>query len=173
MPVSRSRSANLLGALAVAVGDRVADTTSESAGHGASVPAALVTLLNSPGISVGELARVLGLSHAGTVRLVDRLAADGLVSRHRGTDGREVSLKLEAAGKRSARSVLAARAVVLEGALASLDAHDVIVFDRVASVLLAALSPNVDVADHTCRLCDDRACPISACPVEGAIAGQR
>jgi MarR family transcriptional regulator, negative regulator of the multidrug operon emrRAB len=171
--MSSTRSANLLGALAVAVGDRVTETTSRSAGSGASVPAALVTLLNSPGISVGELARVLSLSHAGTVRLVDRLAADGLVSRHRGTDGREVSLRLEPAGKRSARSVLAARADVLESALAALDPDDLAVFERVAGTLLASLSPNVDIADHTCRLCDDRACPTSACPVEGAVAAQR
>jgi MarR family transcriptional regulator, negative regulator of the multidrug operon emrRAB len=167
------RPANLLGALAVAVGDRVDETTSGSAGHGASVPAALVTLHNSPGISVGELARVLGLSHAGTVRLVDRLAADSFVARHRGLDGREVSLRLEPAGKRSARSVLAARAGVLERALSTLDPGDVIVFERVASVLLASLSPNVDIADHTCRLCDDRACPASTCPVEVAVAEQR
>jgi MarR family transcriptional regulator, negative regulator of the multidrug operon emrRAB len=168
-----ARPANLLGALALAVGDLVTETTSRSAGSGASVPAALVTLHNSPGISVGELARVLGLSHAGTVRLVDRLAADGVVSRHRGSDGREVLLRLEPAGKRSARSVLAARAGVLEGALAALDPGELIVFERVVSALLASLSPTVDIADHTCRLCDDSACPRSTCPVEGAIAEQR
>ena len=172
-PVDVSRVTNLLGALSVAVVDRVSETTRVSAGHGATAPAALATLLNSEGISVGELARVLRLSHAGTVRLVDRLVADGLVSRHRGSDGREVSLRLEAHGRRTARAVLAARATVLEEALAALGPNDSRAFERVAGHLLTALTSDVDVADHICRLCDDRACPSRTCPVEAAVATQR
>ena len=168
-----ARSANLLGALSVVVVDRVNESANASAGHGATAPAALVTLHNSEGMSVGALARVLGLSHAGTVRLVDRLVDDGLVSRHRGADGREVSLRLEAHGRRTARSVLAARAAVLEGALGALGPSDARAFDRIVGRLLAALTPDVDVADHTCRLCDDRVCPGATCPVENAIASQR
>jgi MarR family transcriptional regulator, negative regulator of the multidrug operon emrRAB len=167
------RTANLLGALALAVVDRVAETTGASAGHGATVPAALATLHNSEGISIGELARVLGLSHAGTVRLVDRLVADGLVARHRGTDGREVSLRLEAKGKRIARLVLDARAKVLTDALAVLGPGDIRALDRVVGRLLVALTPNIDAADHTCRLCDDLVCPSRTCPVEGVVATQR
>jgi MarR family transcriptional regulator, negative regulator of the multidrug operon emrRAB len=168
-----ARTANLLGALSVAVVDRVADTTSVSAGHGATAPAALATLLNSSGISVGELATVLGLTHPGTVRLVDRLVADGLVSRHRGADGREVSLRLDAKGRRTARAVLAARAAVLEEALSALGPDDMRAFERVACRLLAALTPNVAIADHICRLCDDRACPSVTCPVEAIVAARR
>jgi MarR family transcriptional regulator, negative regulator of the multidrug operon emrRAB len=171
--MSIPRTANLLGALSVAVVDLVAESTSASAGHGATAPAALATLFNTDGISVGELARVLGLSHPGTVRLVDRLVADGLVSRQRGADGREVSLRLAAKGKRTARAVLAARSQVLEEALGALTPNDVRALDRVISRLLTTLTSTVDSADHTCRLCDDRTCPSTTCPVEGAIANQR
>jgi MarR family transcriptional regulator, negative regulator of the multidrug operon emrRAB len=39
--------------------------------------AALTTLLDRPGLSIRELAAVLGITHSGAVRLVDRLAARG------------------------------------------------------------------------------------------------
>lgn len=168
-----SRQANLLGALAVAVVDQVNSTAAVVSGHGAAAPSALVTLHNSPGLTIGGLARVIGLTHAGTVRLVDRLVDDGLVSRRRGHDGREVSLRLEAKGRRIALAILGARAGVLEGAVAALDPTDAVALDRVVGKLLAALSPDPDAADRTCRLCDERACPSATCPVETAIADQR
>jgi DNA-binding MarR family transcriptional regulator len=168
-----ARTANLLGALSLAVVDRVTAEAADALGHGAAAPAALVTLSNSPDLTIGGLARIVQLSHPGTVRLVDRLAADGLVARHRGDDGREVVLGLTAAGRRAARDVLAARAAVLTEALGALPAADRSALDRVLPRLLAALSPDPDVADHTCRLCDERACPLATCPVEQAIADQR
>ena len=76
--VKHARTANLLGTLTIALGDRVTATTSVAAGHGAAAPAALTTLYHAPGLTIGALARVIGLSHAGTVRLVDRLVATAL-----------------------------------------------------------------------------------------------
>ena len=176
--MKHARTANLLGALTIALGDRVTETTSESAGHGAAAPSALVTMYQTPGLTIAALARVLGLSHAGTVRLVDRLAADGLVTRRRagvgaGADGREVALHLEPNGTRTARAVLHARAAVLDAALSTLAARDVALLERVLSRVLTVLSTDPDVADHICRLCDEGACPTATCPVEMAIAPQR
>ena len=39
--------------------------------------------------------------------------------------------------------------------------------------ILGALTTDVDVADHMCRLCDERACPAATCPVEQAIIDER
>ena len=167
------RTANLLGALAVAVGDQLSAETSAAAGHGAMIPAALVTLHHSPGIGIGDLARVLDLTHPGTVRLVDRLAADGLVARHGATDGRAVSLRLEPKGRRAAQKVLQARTRVLANALRSFRADELRQLEGLIGRVLATLTPDPDVADHTCRLCDEQVCPLATCPVEGAIAGQR
>ena len=44
-------------------------------------PAALCVIGHEPGLSIDFLARVLGMSHPGTVRLVDRLETDGLIKR--------------------------------------------------------------------------------------------
>ena len=168
-----SRTANLVGALALAVTDRMDAVTADAAGLGSTVPAALVTLHQSPGIRIGELARVLALTHPGAVRLVDRMAAEGLLSRRAADDGRAVSLALEPKGRRAAQRVLARRAEVLEAAIASLDRSDRAHLERLLDRVLAALTPDPDVADHTCRLCDERVCTLDSCPVELAIAGQR
>jgi DNA-binding MarR family transcriptional regulator len=168
-----TRTANLLGALAVAINDRLGEATAATAGRSAMTPAALVTLYNTPGASIGELARVLSLSHPGAVRLVDRLADDGFVERHSATDGRVVVLHLTAKGRRVAQRVLGSRAGVLDGAIQSLSPADRDVLERLVGDLLGAITRDADEADHTCRLCDEASCPLADCPVECAVAGRR
>jgi len=70
-----------------------------------------------PGLSIRMLSIGVGLSHAATVRLVDRLAAEGLVERREHfTDGRTRSLYLTAAGKVASDEVLSSRdEVIAEG----------------------------------------------------------
>ncbi len=82
MTESYSRPANLLGALALAVSDRIREVTEQQADALArSEPAALVSLVHYPGQPVGVLDQTLGLTHSGAVRLSDRLEAAGLVRR--------------------------------------------------------------------------------------------
>jgi hypothetical protein len=58
----------------LAVSDGIRETTEGQAGELArSEPAALVTLAHYPGQSVGALARTLGLTHCGAVRLAAAL----------------------------------------------------------------------------------------------------
>src|SRR4249919_3651913 len=97
-----AHDANVLGALALNVGARVQDVAERTAALGASAPAALVALDGQlTGEPIDALRRVLGLTHSGTVRLVDRLAAAGLVERRAATrDGRAVALGLTPAGRR-------------------------------------------------------------------------
>src|SRR5689334_10806865 len=105
-----SREANLLAALALAVSDRIELAVARATGLEARAPAALLTL-DSPGAAptVSGLAAALKLTHSGTVRLVDRLAAGGLVERRPGSDRRSVELALTPEGRRMVARVRSAR----------------------------------------------------------------
>jgi MarR family transcriptional repressor of emrRAB len=93
--------------------------------HGGSVPAALAALHGlADGRSIDVLAKTVGLTHSGAVRLVDRLAAAGLADRRVGVDGRAVALQLTPEGRREARRVLARREAAIEQVLAPLTAAE-------------------------------------------------
>src|SRR3954447_15264436 len=99
------RDANLVGALGVILTDVLADATELVGG---ATPAAALVALNgtSAGGTIDALAGGGGLSHSGTVRLVDRLVREDLVERRRGADQRSAALVLTPAGRRAARRVL-------------------------------------------------------------------
>ena len=158
------RTANLLGALSLALADEIRAATAAVAGHGASGPAALVLLADlAGGATVEELRKALGLTHSGTVRLVDRLVAAGLVERRVGADARSLSLHLTPSGGRTARRILAARETVLERALIALEPRQRVEFEASLAALLAELDrPRAQV----CRLCDAPAC--GRCPASVA-----
>ena len=164
-----ARTANLLGALALALGDGLRAATETAAEHGASSPAALVVIGSYPGRTIDALRPALGLSHSGTVRLIDRLAADGLVVRGSGADGRSVSLQLTPAGKSAMRALLAERRRALEGPLAALTSQERRQLERISEKLLTAMTHTQAQADQFCRLCDEAVCPSARCPVECAI----
>jgi MarR family transcriptional repressor of emrRAB len=165
------RDANLVGALAVALADQVTEAAARAGGHGASGPAALAAL-NGPagGASIDGLRRIVGLTHSGAVRLVDRLSAAGLVERRIGADQRSVALWLTPAGRRSARRVLAHREAVVEAALAGLPAADRAALVRVAERILPLLAEGPEGERRVCRLCDAEACgrPAGRCPMQVA-----
>jgi DNA-binding MarR family transcriptional regulator len=156
------RTANLLGALSLALADEQQAAAAAVAGHGASGPAALVLMGDlGGGATIEELRRALGLTHSGTVRLVDRLVAGGLVERRVGGDARSVSLHLSAAGRRTARRVIAARETVLERALIGLEPRQRAELERLLAIVLGELAaPRARV----CRLCDTAAC--GRCPTK-------
>jgi MarR family transcriptional regulator, negative regulator of the multidrug operon emrRAB len=161
------RDANVVGALALAIADRIHDATSTTSGVGASGPAALAALHGmAEGTTIDGLRRVVGLTHSGGVRLVDRLVAAGLVERRVGADQRSVALRLTPAGRRAARRVLDQRAAAVESALAGLPAGDREALARIASSLLPGLGDERLI----CRLCDVEACgrPAHLCPMQAA-----
>jgi DNA-binding MarR family transcriptional regulator len=164
-----ARTANLLGALALALGDELRQATETGAAHGASAPAALVVIGTYPGRTIDALRPALGLSHSGTVRLVDRLEADGLVVRESGADARSVSLRLTAAGRSAMRALLAERRRAIEEPLAALTVQERRQLGQLSEKLLAAMTHTPAQADQYCRLCDEAACPTARCPVECAI----
>jgi DNA-binding MarR family transcriptional regulator len=165
------RPGNLLGALSLSVADRTSDAVGDSVGQsgtGAIALSALHQFLDAP--SVDLLRRVLGLTPSGTVRLVDRLQEARYVTRRPGRDGRTVSLRLTAAGRRAAERVSAARAEVLQDALSVLDPGEREVFDELASRVLVGLMRGPGAVRWMCRLCDMSACgrEEGRCPVANA-----
>lgn len=159
-----ARSANLLGALALGLSDEIRTATEREASESGAAPAAVVFIGHLLGITIEQLRRALGLSHPGTVRLVDRLEANGLAKRRpsRG-DGRAVSLALTANGKRERARILAERHRSIHATLRALTAADREQLDRLITKLLVSMVRDEPHAYAICRLCDERVC--TACPV--------
>lgn len=152
-----ARDANLLGALGAVLSDALADAA-ELAG-GTSPAAALVALHGtSAGGTIDALAGRIGLSHSGAVRLVDRLARDGLVERRRGADQRSAALVLTPQGRRAARQVLSRRDANLQVLLALLTDDQRAAAIELVEVLLGGVGRDADAEPRVCRLCDLEAC---------------
>jgi DNA-binding MarR family transcriptional regulator len=165
------RAGNLLGALSLAVADRTSDAVGDAAGQSETAAITLSALhqfLDRP--SVGRLRQVLGLTPSGTVRLLDRLQEAGYVTRRPGQDGRSVSVHLTAAGRRAAERVAAARAEVLEEALAPLAPGEREAFEDALCRVLPGLMRGPGATRWMCRLCDMGACgrDEGRCPVARA-----
>jgi DNA-binding MarR family transcriptional regulator len=162
MHTSGDRTLNLLGALAVGLGDRIAAATEETVGESATTVAALATVAQEPGCSIEELRHALGLSHSAAVRVVDRLAARGLVARRPGSRGPAVALTPTAAGARLAARVLDVRRRVVEEVAGEELPEDL---ESALEVLLGRLTIDPNTGHRICRLCDFTACPQDRCPV--------
>lgn len=163
--MSINGTANLLGALALTVTDRIRTATEAASGHGGETPAALTVMGMEPGLSNDGLRRILGLSHPGTVRLIDRLAADGLVERRPARDGRAVALHLTANGKRCRNSLLRDRQDAIRPLLDGLSSDEVATLGSLLQKLLATTTTADPATVHTvCRLCDADACDM--CPFD-------
>src|SRR5919201_85744 len=145
-----SRQANLLGALALALVDRIGDELRQPGERGLTPTAALIHLRLRPGRNIDFLARVLGVSHAAAVRVVGRLEDEGLVERRPSRDGRERALVLTRSGERAARAALAARLDRLAGVLAPRSAAERGQLERLVEKLLVGLTSDRWSARHTC-----------------------
>jgi MarR family transcriptional repressor of emrRAB len=157
---------NLLGALALAITDRM------PVDNDAAALSALQHFLTRPSIDL--LGRFLGITSSGTVRLVDRLVAAGHVERGVGPDGRTAAVVLTRAGRRAAAAVTVSRQQVLADALVVLTPEERVQFGALAGKVLAGMVRPPGAVRWTCRLCDTGACgrPEGRCPVATA-AGYR
>lgn len=161
-----ARSSNLLGALALSLVDKMNTAVVAAAGSSGETPAALITLAAEPGLSINALRQILKLSHPGTVRLIDRLAAQGLVERRAGTDGRTLALFLTPAGDRRCSDLLAARRRPLQQAVDTLSEAEQHQLTQLLETLLTAMTTSELEAFAICRLCETAVCPSDRCPVE-------
>ena len=171
---SDERTAQLLGALALALADRAGAAVEADAGLAGSDAAALVTLRNyAEGEPLDLLRRALALSHPGVVRLADRLQARGLVERHRTErDGRAVALRLTPAGRRAADAALAARGEAIGAALETLEPAQRRALAPMLERMLGAQTTDSTASLVICRMCDPDVCGHpDRCPVtQAAIA---
>ena len=159
------RTTNLLGALALAITDRIKSGMKNTFDRSGETAAAIVVLGYAPGLSVEILRQVLALSHPGTVRLIDRLEEDGLVERRKADDGRAVALHLTAKGSKLRQRLMDRRLDMLEAALKGLSDDDRLVFGNLLAKVLANL-PETEMAKHRiCRLCSVKTC--ADCPIPG------
>jgi DNA-binding MarR family transcriptional regulator len=167
--MNSSRALNVIGALSLAVADDIVRATSALAPEPGPAGAAIVLIGHEPGISIRALASGVGLSHAGAVRLVDRLVADGLAERRsQASDRRERALHLTDLGRRRCDAILGARDGVLSRGLAALGSDEVVLLAGLAERLLRAAVTDEAGAYRVCRLCNFAAC--TECPVDNTLA---
>lgn len=165
MNTPSDRLSNLFGALALGVADRIRWAALDETSLGGEASAALVVIGHASGLSIHQLARVLRLSHAGTVRLVDRLVTAGLAQRTPGTpDRRVVALVLTDQGHRDRTRLLEHRRQTLDAMLTDLDPADRAALERIADKMLPTLPDDATSALTVCRLCDDQQC--ADCPMD-------
>jgi DNA-binding MarR family transcriptional regulator len=162
-----ARAANVLGALSLALVDRVHGAVAHVGIEGETSAAALSALhhlLDAP--TIGGLRDVVGRTSPATVRMVDRLVADGYARRRPGEDARASHVVLTPAGRKLARRVSTARAAVLEEALGALAPAERAMFVELLGRVLEAMveaklerrAGGREPSGWTCRLCDPGAC---------------
>ena len=157
------RTTNLLGALALALTDRIKSGMKPALDRSGEAAAAIIVIGYAPGLSVEVLRQVLERSHPGTVRLIDRLSKDGLVERRKADDGRAVALHLTSEGTQLRSELMGQRLETLEHALTGLSAQERQVFGDLIAKVLTNL-PQSEMAKHNiCRLCSVATC--QDCPI--------
>lgn len=172
--MNEQRTANLLGALSLALSDRLVDTVVETVGAGTSAPAALVTLLSEPGIGVTQLGGRIGLSQPAAARLVTGLVSEALVERCSTSDSRGVALHVTAHGRKKAQEAIAARQRMISEFISVLDPDEQKALTGAMEKLLTRLLNDDGRPFVLCRLCDRAICIAddNICPV-GAAARTR
>ncbi len=118
-----------------------------------------------PGCLVSEVAQGLRTSNPAATKLLDRLAARGMVVRLSGlADRRQVRLSVTAAGDRALRALREAQRASLRGILEKMTASDREALQAgLAAFLDAALQTPEDV-DRVCRQCGVEHTP--SCPLD-------
>jgi MarR family transcriptional regulator, negative regulator of the multidrug operon emrRAB len=162
---TQGRAANLLGALATQVSDRLERQLKKHPNQTDSAAAALNIIAGAEGLSNAALSQALQLSHPATVRLVAKLKDEGLVQVGDAKDGRAVALAITANGKQRVAALLDERAVLLRDLIGALS----VVEQQQLELLLEKMLPNLVstpcLGHYICRLCDHLECPSARCPV--------
>jgi DNA-binding MarR family transcriptional regulator len=179
---SDARLANLLGALSTGLTDGVHEATSTAAQVDDLAATALIALLDfSARGSIRTLSQVIGLTHSGTVRLVDRLVSAGYVARMPGRDARSRSPILTTSGATVARRVRSARERAIARHLVTLSNNERSSLTRLCESLISAVTKQrlehrnaglTPAGGALCRMCDFAACgrDKGTCPAAAAAA---
>ncbi|WP_240778742.1 MarR family winged helix-turn-helix transcriptional regulator [Shewanella sp. SNU WT4] len=158
---------NLLGACATTIASNIEMEVAELDGRSLSHEAALVAINNHPNDGIEMLSKVLGLTHSGSVRLVNNLVHDGFVDRHRSKiDARAVVLCVTDAGRDRANKILLAREKITSSILDILGENEKETIVPILEKILSSMTDNVVEARRICRFCDEGVCRKAGCPVE-------
>lgn len=167
-PHEDSRLVNLLGAVAVGLTDAAVGDVAANAELDHTATAALVALLDFAGSeSVQRLSQLVGLSHSGSVRLVNRLADAGLVERRPGADARTLAVRLTRRGRAVARRIRARRHAAIAATLNGLTQRErqqlaanceVLVTNLASARLAQRAAGERPSGGALCRMCDPQAC---------------
>ena len=154
---------NVVGALALTLSDQIVATADTFLPR--HEPAKAIAFIGrETGMTIQRLSDQMRLSHAATLRMVDRLVQDGMVCRSASAeDRRAVLLSLTGEGRRIYADILVARSACVTDALNALTKAERAQFGQLASKILAALAKTPDQAAQSCRFCDVPAC--KNCPV--------
>jgi MarR family transcriptional regulator, negative regulator of the multidrug operon emrRAB len=163
--MTRLRTANMLAAFAGEVTERVEATLKSHPNQTDSAAAALNIMGFWEGITNAQLARALKLSHTATVRLVDKLEAQGFVEARAGDDRRATHLFLTSAGRKALQPALVARCAAVKNYLGVLTAAEEKQFAHLLEKLMRPLAQDAYGVSHFCRLCEFTACPGDDCPM--------
>lgn len=165
------RLLNLFGALAIGVADRVRWEALDETSLGGEASAALVVIGHASGMSIDQLSRVLGLSHPGAVRLVDRLASAGLAQREKSSqDRRMVALGLTKSGRAHRSALLKRRNNALKEVLEVVGSEHLAVLEQITEAMLQSMPHDAASALTICRYCNERQCPDCPMDVFGELA---
>ncbi|MFD0985501.1 MarR family winged helix-turn-helix transcriptional regulator [Methyloligella solikamskensis] len=169
--MTTAKTANVLGALALTLSDRIQAEAEDVAGLGGMGPAILVGVHEDPGILIERLAVELGRGQSSMVRAVQQLERSGLLEKRQGKDRRTFGLHLTRSGRARVRSILDKRAKALDAALGVLSPKEQVALSGLVERMLEGLVRVEDDRFPMCRLCDEAACgPYSECPVERGAA---
>ena len=165
--LEKLRLENILGAMSLALVDKMEKAFGTETGLGPSAVAAVIQIGSNPGLSIETLRRFIALTHSATVRLVDHLVEQGLVLRGEGVEGdrRSKALRLTDKGDDVFRRNLAARRGVIERAVGALDSEETRSLGQLVEKLLPALVDMGDDQNVVCRVCDEAACVRERCPI--------
>jgi DNA-binding MarR family transcriptional regulator len=167
--MTRLRTANMLAAFAGEVTERVGAPLKSHPNQTDSATAALNIVGFWEGVTNAQLARALKLSHTATVRLVDKLEAQGFVEAREGQDKRATHFHLTEAGRNAVEPALIARCAAARGYLSVLTDAEERQLAHLLEKLIRPLAIDAYAVSHFCRLCEFTACPGDRCPMHPEV----
>lgn len=170
--MSIDRTANLLGALAWAIVERVNAATG-GLGVGNETPMAALNLIDQhAGCTQIELGDILGLPNAAVRALLDELAGEGRIGLQQVEGPRALALQLTETGRLDVQAYLRQRRIALHEIVGLLSSYQQLQLDSISETVLESLTETADAGCRLCRLCDAQCCPEDECPVHRRAAGR-
>ncbi|WP_345229509.1 MarR family winged helix-turn-helix transcriptional regulator [[Roseibacterium] beibuensis] len=128
----------------------------------------LLSIKAHPSATIRQISEIVGLSHSGAVRAVDRLQTRSFVERREGADRRNVSLHVTELGRETANAFLDQRTGAIQRQLEKLTAEEQQELAALLARMLQGVATDRPQAWRLCRDCDHDRCERSGCPIGGA-----